>query len=71
MSDYISELIKDYNGDNYENFTRYVYLTFQREIDVSKGKQKDKYIKIRNDILKYIVTNRGAVTLELRRNKYQ
>jgi len=71
MSDYISELIKDYNGDNYENFTRYVYLTFQREIDVSKGKQKDKYIKIRNDILKYIVSNRGNVTLELRRNKYQ
>tara|TARA_B100002019_G_scaffold248816_1_gene227915 strand:- start:1343 stop:1558 length:216 start_codon:yes stop_codon:yes gene_type:complete len=71
MSNYISELIKDYNGDNYENFTRYVYLTFQREIDVSKGKQKDKYIKIRNDILKYIVSNRGNVTLELRRNKYQ
>ena len=71
MSDYISELIRDYNGDNYENFTRYVYLTFQREIDVSKGKQKDKYIKIRNDILKYIVSNRGNVTLELRRNKYQ
>ena len=46
-------------------------MTFQREIDMSTGKQKDKYIKIRNDILKYIVTNRGAVTLELRRNKYQ
>jgi len=71
MNQYIQELIKDYNGDNYENFTRYVYLTFQREIDVSKGKQKDKYIKIRNDILKYIVSNRGNVTLELRRNKYQ
>ena len=71
MNQYIQELIKDYNGDNYENFTRYVYLTFQREIDVSKGKQKDKYIRIRNDILKYIVSNRGNVTLELRRNKYQ
>ena len=71
MSDYISELIKDYNGDSYEQFARYIYLTFQREIDASKGRDKDKYIKIRNDILKYIVTNRGNVTLELRRNKYQ
>lgn len=71
MSDYISELIKDYDGTNYEHFTRYIYMTFQREIDASKGRDKDKYIKIRNDILKYIVTNRGNVTLELRRNKYQ
>jgi len=71
MNQYIQELIKDYNGTNYEQFAKYIYMTFQREIDVSKGKQKDKYIKIRNDILKYIVTNRGNVTLELRRNKYQ
>lgn len=71
MNSYIRELIKDYNGTNYEQFAKYIYMTFQREIDVSKGKQKDKYIKIRNDILKYIVSNRGNVTLELRRNKYQ
>lgn len=71
MNSYIQELIKDYNGTDYEQFARYVYLTFQREIDLSKGKQKNKYIKIRNDILKYIVSNRGNVTLELRRNKYQ
>ena len=71
MNPYIHELIKDYNGTNYEQFARYIYMTFQKEIDVSKGKQKDKYIKIRNDILKYIVSNRGNVTLELRRKKYQ
>ena len=71
MNSYIQELIKDYNGTNYEQFAKYIYMTFQREIDVSKGKQKDKYIKIRNDILKYIVANRSSVTLELRRNKYQ
>lgn len=71
MSNYVSELIKDYDGDSYENFARYIYLTFQREVDSVKGKEKDKYIKIRNDILKYISMNRGSVTLELRRNKYQ
>jgi len=71
MNSYIQELIKDYKGTNYEQFARYIYTTFQKEIDVSKGKQKDKYIKIRNDILKYIVSNRGNITLELRRKKYQ
>ena len=69
MNSYISELIKDYSGTNYEQFARYIYMTFQREIDVSKGAQKDKYIKVRNDILKYIVVNRGKITSELRRNK--
>lgn len=69
MSDYVSELIKDYEGTSYEHFARYIYMTFQREIDMSKGAQKDKYIKVRNDILKYIVANRGKITLELRRNK--
>ena len=71
MNNYVKELIRDYNGDSYEHFTRYIYMTFQREIDASKGTQKNKYIKIRNDILKYIVSNRGNVTLELSRNKYQ
>ena len=70
MNNYVKELIRDYNGDSYEHFTRYIYV-FQREIDASKGTQKNKYIKIRNDILKYIVSNRGNITLELRRNKYQ
>ena len=71
MNSYVQELIKDYNGDSFEHFTRYIYMTFQREIDVSKGTKKNKYIKIRNDILKYISANRSKVTLELRRNKYQ
>ncbi len=71
MNSYVQELIKDYDGDNFEHFTRYIYMTFQREIDSSRGGDKNKYIKIRNEILKYIVTNRANVTLELRRNKYQ
>ena len=71
MNSYIKELIQDYKGDSYEHFAQYIYKTFQREIDVSKGTQKNKYIKIRNDILKYITANRSSVTLELRKNKYQ
>jgi len=71
MNPYIQELINDFSGTNYEQFARYIYATYQREIDSSKGKQKDKYIKVRNEILKYIVSNRGNITLELRRKKYQ
>ena len=71
MDNYLKSLIKDFNGTNYEQFAKYIYMTFQREIDVSKGKQKDKYIKVRNELLKYIVANISNVTLELRRNKYQ
>ena len=69
MNQYIQKLISDYNGTNYEQFARYIYMTFQREIDANKGTQKDKYIKVRNDILKYIVVHRGKITSELRRNK--
>ena len=61
MSDYISELIKDYDGTNYEHFTRYIYMTFQREIDASTGTQKNKYIKIRNDVLRYIGNNKASI----------
>ncbi len=69
MSDYITNLIKDFNGTNYEQFARYIYMTFQREIENSRGAEKNKYIKVRDDILRYIVTHRGKITLELRRNK--
>ncbi len=67
MNTYIQELIKDYNGTNYEQFARYIYMTFQREIDVSKGAQKDKYIKIRNDVLRYIGNNRASISVELKK----
>lgn len=71
MNSHIKELIQDYEGTNYEQFVRYLYLSFQREIDAGKGKEKDKYIKVRNNILKYIVSNKANVTLELRRTKYK
>ena len=66
MSDYIKQLIKDYNGKDYGEFAYYVYSVINKKCE---GKQKDKYIKVRNDILQYIVVNRGKITLELRRNK--
>ena len=71
MSDYITNLIKDFNGTNYEQFARYIYMTFQREIENSRGAEKNKYIKIRNDMLRYVTSNRSSVSLALSRNRYQ
>tara|TARA_B100002019_G_scaffold98839_1_gene85150 strand:+ start:51 stop:266 length:216 start_codon:yes stop_codon:yes gene_type:complete len=71
MNPYIKELIDDFDGTNYEQFVRYIYMTLQREIDSCKGKEKDKYIKIRNEMIKYVASNRGSVSLALSRNKYR
>ena len=71
MNPYIKELIEDFNGTNYEQFVKYIYMTLQREIDSYKGKEKNKYIKIRNDMLRYVTSNRGSVSLALSRNRYQ
>jgi hypothetical protein len=68
MNDYLQKLIQDFNNRDFKHFAAYVYTTFQREIDASKTKkQKDKYILIRKQILRYIVTNQNTITKELQK----
>ena len=70
MSEYLQKLIQDFNNRDFKHFAAYVYTTLQREIDASKTKkQKDKYILIRKQILRYIVTNQNTVTRELQKKK--
>ena len=69
MNTYIRTLLKNFGQRDFKNFAQYVYSSFQKEIDVSKGKQKDKYIKVRKSILNYIFSNERVITLELRKNK--
>ena len=70
MSEYLQKLIQTYDSKDFKNFAAYVYKTLQREIDVSKTKkQKDKYILIRKQILRYIVTNQNTITKELQKKK--
>ena len=70
MNEYLQKLIQGYDNGDFKNFAAYVYTTFQREIDASKTKkQKDKYILIQKQILKYIVTNQNTITKELQRKK--
>ena len=70
MSEYLHKLIQGYDNRDFKNFAAYVYTTLQREIDASKTKkQKNRYILIRKQILRYIVTNQNTVTKELQKKK--
>jgi len=70
MNDYLQKLIQGFDNRDFKNFAGYVYTTMQREIDASKTKkQKDKYILIRKQILRYIVTNQNTITKELQKKK--
>lgn len=69
MNEYLRQLIKDFKDRDFKSFAAYVYTTLQREIDVSKGKQKDKYIKIRKSILSYIFSNERVIKTELSKKK--
>lgn len=67
MDKYLQSLIKDFKGKDIKEFAAYVYMTLQKQIDVSKGKQKNKYIEIRDSILNYIFSNERAIVSELRK----
>lgn len=70
MNEYLQKLIQGFDNRDFKNFAGYIYTTLQREIDASKTKkQKDKYILIRKQILRYIVTNQNTITKELQKKK--
>jgi len=70
MDNYLKTLIKDFKGKDFKDFVAYVYITLDREIDSSKKKQdKNKYIKIRQSILKYIIAKERAISIELNKKK--
>lgn len=70
MDNYLKTLIKDFKGKDFKDFVAYVYITLDREIDSSKKKQdKNKYIKIRQSILKYIIAKERAISIQLNKKK--
>ena len=40
MSEYLSQLIKDFKSRDFKNFAGYVYTTLQREIDAATNKKQ-------------------------------
>lgn len=50
----------------YKDFISYVYFTFEKKISQSKvEKLKNKYIKIREDVLKYILANEKEIVKKI------
>ena len=70
MEEYLQYLIEGYGHKDYDNFIGYVYTILQREIDSKKkNKDKDKYIILRDSILKHIISNKKPLTLMLSKNR--
>jgi hypothetical protein len=77
MNSQILELIQPFETDSktlrnkYKDFISYIYITFDNKINSSKSQSiKNKYIKIRKDLLQYVVANERAITSEIsKRNK--
>jgi hypothetical protein len=70
MNNQLKPLIKNFKGKDFKDFALYVYFTLQKEIDLKKKKQdKDKYIKIRQSVLNYIIANERAISVELNKKK--
>jgi len=68
MSEYLQKLIKDFNNRDFKHFAAYVHTTLQREIDAATTKkQKNKYILIQKQIIRYIVSNQITITTELQK----
>jgi hypothetical protein len=69
MDIYIKPLIKDFKGKNFKDFALFVNAKMKKEID-SRKKKQDKYIKIRQNVLNYIIANERAISIELnKKNK--
>jgi hypothetical protein len=70
ISEIILEFKKELNSNNFKDFVAYFYFTMNNRIDsVKRESIKNKYIKIRKDVLKYIIANERAITSEIRKSK--
>ena len=76
MSNIISEIIKSFASNSktkelrYKDFLTHIYKTFDDKIEASKEKNlKNKYKKMRVDILQYILINEKAIKTEIFKRK--
>jgi len=70
MNDYLNTLITNFGSRDFKQFASYVNNVFQKEINSIKSKkEKNKYILIRKQILRYIVTNQSTITSKLQQKK--
>lgn len=72
MDNTIMEIIKTFESQSnskikkYNDFLAHVYMTFDKKISLCKtNREMNKYKKMRNSILRYIVANERAITTEI------
>ena len=72
MNPHIKELLNSFESSTknrrqrYNDFLAHVYTTFDKHITLCKtDKMMNKYKKMRNSVLSYIVANERAITTEI------
>lgn len=66
----IEIFLKENSFKNFEDFLKYFYSYYDKKISFEKSqKVKNKYIKTRNNILAYILTNKKKIELEISKRK--
>jgi hypothetical protein len=72
ITDQLFELIKSFEspsknkGVRYKDFLAYIYMTFDKKISLCRSdKEMNKYKKMRNSLLGYIVANERSITTEI------
>jgi len=68
----IQDIIKSFESPSksrmgkYNDFLAYVYMNFDKKISLCKtDREMNKYKKMRNSVLRYIVANERAITTEI------
>lgn len=72
MNSQIQDIIKSFEssskdrGARYNDLLAHIYMTFDKKISLCKSdKEMNKYKKMRNSVLRYIVANERAITTEI------
>ena len=72
MNPHIKELLNSFESSTknrrqkYNDFLAHVYLIFDKNISLCKtDREMNKYKKMRNSVLSYIVANERAITTEI------
>ena len=73
MNPEVLQLLQSFESDSktstgkYNDFLAYVYMTFDKHISLSKSdRNMNKYKKMRNSVLSYIVANERAIRSKLK-----
>ena len=73
MTNQISQLIQSFESDTrnpkdkFNQFLIYVFFTFDKRIrNIKTDKSKDKYKKMKNNVLQYIATHKREIITQLR-----